>query len=64
MSTQLEQPETPETEVPQTPVQAPSFNSAKIHEDLAKIAKKLMFKEPFYGLFLISLNKDLTMEIG
>lgn len=63
MSTQLEQPETPETEVPQTPVQAPSFNSAKIHEDLAKIAKKLMFKEPFYGLFLISLNKDLTMEI-
>jgi len=27
------------------------------HDSLAKASKELMLKEPFYGLFLISLNK-------
>ena len=31
-----------------------------IHSDIAKHSKILMFKEPFYGLFLISLNKELN----
>lgn len=31
-----------------------------IHADIAKHSKTLMFKEPFYGLFLISLNKELS----
>jgi predicted metal-dependent peptidase len=30
------------------------------HADIAKHSKILMFKEPFYGLFLISLNKELN----
>lgn len=32
-------------------------------EDLARIAKKLMFKEPFYGLFLLTLNKQSSESI-
>lgn len=28
-----------------------------------KIAKKLMVKEPFYGLFLLTLNKEETKDI-
>ena len=31
-----------------------------MHADIAKHSKTLMFKEPFYGLFLISLNKELS----
>jgi predicted metal-dependent peptidase len=31
-----------------------------IHADIAKHSKTLMFKEPFYGLFLISLNKEIN----
>jgi len=27
-----------------------------VHAEIAKCAKTLMFKEPFYGLFLIGLN--------
>lgn len=29
-------------------------------EDVSKYSKRLMVREPFYGLFLISLNKELT----
>jgi len=32
-------------------------------ESIAKTSKALMFKEPFYGMFLISLNKDLDKSI-
>ena len=35
-----------------------------IHGDIAKHAKTLMFKEPFYGLFLISLNKEISDSVG
>jgi len=31
--------------------------------DLYSVSKKLMFKEPFYGLFLISLNKEESNRI-
>ena len=31
-----------------------------IHAEIAKHSKTLMFKEPFYGLFLIGLNKELS----
>lgn len=31
-----------------------------MHADIAKHSKTLMFKEPFYGLFLISLNKEIS----
>jgi predicted metal-dependent peptidase len=34
-----------------------------IYVDLAKYSKKLMLKEPFYGLFLITLNKVITEAI-
>ena len=34
-----------------------------IHDDIAKHSKTLMFKEPFYGLFLIGLNKELNSTI-
>jgi predicted metal-dependent peptidase len=34
-----------------------------IHAEIAKYSKTLMFKEPFYGLFLISLNKKLNKSI-
>jgi hypothetical protein len=34
-----------------------------IIEDVARTSKTLMFKEPFYGLFLISLNKLETKAI-
>jgi predicted metal-dependent peptidase len=34
-----------------------------IHSEIAKCAKTLMFKEPFYGLFLIGLNKKLNSSI-
>ena len=33
------------------------------HENLAKISKDLMLKEPFYGLFLIMLNKVWTDKV-
>jgi len=36
---------------------------ADIHNELAKYAKSLMFKEPFYGLMLISLNKVIDESI-
>jgi predicted metal-dependent peptidase len=35
-----------------------------IHEDIAKISKKLMFAEPFYGLFLLTLNKKVDEAVG
>ena len=35
-----------------------------IHADIAKHSKTLMFKEPFYGLFLISLNKELSDAVS
>ncbi len=34
-----------------------------IFDSLAKSTKTLMFKEPFYGMFLISLNKDTSESI-
>jgi predicted metal-dependent peptidase len=34
-----------------------------IYQEIAKQSKILMLKEPFYGLFLISLNKELTTSI-
>ena len=34
-----------------------------MHADIAKHSKTLMFKEPFYGLFLISLNKEISDEV-
>jgi len=35
-----------------------------IHSEIAKYSKTLMFKEPFYGLFLIGLNKKLNKSIS
>jgi predicted metal-dependent peptidase len=35
-----------------------------IHADIAKHSKTLMFKEPFYGLFLISLNKEISDAVS
>ena len=32
-------------------------------EDLAKISKALILEQPFYGLFLVSLNKEWINEI-
>lgn len=34
-----------------------------IYQEIAKQSKILMLKEPFYGLFLISLNKELVSNI-
>ena len=34
-----------------------------IYEEVAKVSKTLMLKEPFYGLVLISLNKELDKNI-
>lgn len=34
-----------------------------LHADIAKHSKTLMFKEPFYGLFLISLNKEISNAV-
>ena len=31
-----------------------------MHSEIAKHSKTLMFKEPFYGLFLIGLNKEIN----
>jgi len=33
------------------------------HETLAKTVKDLMFKEPFYGLFLLGLNREWDTKI-
>lgn len=30
------------------------------HETLAKAVKNLMLKEPFYGIFALSLNKEFS----
>lgn len=35
----------------------------QIYQELAKCSKTLMLKEPFYGLFLVSLNKELSKGI-
>ncbi|CAB4138643.1 Putative metallopeptidase domain containing protein [uncultured Caudovirales phage] len=35
----------------------------QIYQEITKYSKTLMFKEPFYGLFLISLNKELSKHI-
>lgn len=37
--------------------------NTQIHEQIGKVAKQLMLKEPFYGLFLISLNKEVTKGV-
>jgi predicted metal-dependent peptidase len=34
-----------------------------VYEEIAKFSKQLMLKEPFYGLVLISLNKELDKNI-
>lgn len=34
-----------------------------VHAEIAKCSKSLMFKEPFYGLLLIGLNKKLNNNI-
>lgn len=34
-----------------------------IYQEIAKQSKTLMLKEPFYGLFLIALNKELRTDI-
>ena len=31
--------------------------------DVSRIAKQLMFKEPFYGMFLSTLNKCLRADV-
>lgn len=33
------------------------------HQDISKAGRTLMLKEPFYGLFLIGLNKELSKSI-
>ncbi len=38
-------------------------NNRLNNESLAKTVKDLMFKEPFYGLFLLSLNKEWDEKI-
>jgi predicted metal-dependent peptidase len=35
-----------------------------MHGEIAKHSKTLMFKEPFYGLFLIGLNKEISDAVG
>jgi predicted metal-dependent peptidase len=35
-----------------------------IYNDITKVSKTLMFQEPFYGLFLISLNKEINNSIN
>jgi predicted metal-dependent peptidase len=35
-----------------------------IHADIAKHSKTLMFREPFYGLFLIGLNKEINDAVA
>ena len=34
-----------------------------IHNDLSRIGKQLMFSEPFYGVFLSTLNKNVRNDI-
>ena len=34
-----------------------------VHDDLSKIGKLLMFKEPFYGVFLSTLNKVIRKDV-
>ena len=34
-----------------------------IHDDLSKIGKQLMFSEPFYGIFLSTLNKVIKQDL-
>ena len=34
-----------------------------VYQEVAKQSKLLMLKEPFYGLFLIGLNKELRTDI-
>jgi len=34
-----------------------------VHDDLSKIGKLLMFKEPFYGVFLSTLNKVVRKDV-
>ena len=34
-----------------------------IHEDLSRIGKQLMFSEPFYGVFLSTLNKVVRKDV-
>jgi predicted metal-dependent peptidase len=40
------------------------MNTTDIYQEIAKQSKLLMLKEPFYGLVLISLNKELTSGIS
>ncbi len=34
-----------------------------VYEEVVKHSKKLMFDEPFYGLMLIGMNKELSERI-
>ena len=34
-----------------------------VYDEVVKHSKKLMFDEPFYGLMLIGLNKELSNQI-
>lgn len=34
-----------------------------INEEIGKVGKHLMIREPFYGLFLMSLNKEVTDKV-
>ena len=36
-------------------------NLGKIVDDVSKASKTLMFSEPYYGLFLIGMNKVYKM---
>jgi predicted metal-dependent peptidase len=37
--------------------------SMQLQDSLAKASKDLMLKEPFYGLFLIQLNKEWSEAV-
>ena len=36
---------------------------SNIYEDLSKIGKQLMISEPFYGIFMSTLNKVVRKDI-
>lgn len=42
---------------------ATKISAIERSDSLSKTSKNLMFKEPFYGLFLISLNKKWNNSI-
>jgi hypothetical protein len=36
---------------------------ANLQEDLSRIGKQLMFSEPFYGIFMSTLNKVVRKDL-